>query len=83
MRTAMTAPGTQEFKAALRENGLTRVRVIASDDWKPGKLWAIASDMKRDPALNQAIDLVGGHTPHEDGYPTADTLSAAPADLVE
>jgi len=65
----------KKFKTALQAQGLSSIRVVASDDWHPGRIWAVATDMKKDPALDTAIDIVGGHTPHEDGYPTADALS--------
>ena len=65
----------KKFRAALQANGFSSVRVIASDDWYHHTLWNVASDMKKDSELNAAIDIVGGHTPHEDGYPSADALS--------
>ena len=65
----------KKFKAALNAQGYSSLRVIGSDDWYHGRSWNIASDMKKDPAFNDAIDIVGGHTPHEDGYPTQDALS--------
>src|SRR5208282_3702916 len=66
-----------DFVAALRANGLASIEVVASDDWWiNGKMWAVATDMKKDARLNAAIDIIGVHTPHEDGYPTADALSS-------
>jgi len=65
----------KSFKAALRANGLTSIQVIASDDWEKKKLWAIATEMKNDPAVNGAIDIVGAHGPGWGGYPTPDALS--------
>jgi O-glycosyl hydrolase len=65
----------KDFKAALRANGLSAIKVVASDDWPKNRLWAIATEMKNDAALNDAIDIVGAHGPGWGGYPTADALS--------
>jgi hypothetical protein len=54
----------KDLKAALRANGLGNIKVIASDDWEPPKRWNIALDMAKDPALNDAIDIVGVHGPN-------------------
>ena len=64
----------KDLKAALRANGLGSIKVIASDDWEKVKLWAVATDMKNDPALNDAIDVVGVHGPWWSGYATPDAL---------
>jgi O-glycosyl hydrolase len=65
----------KDFKAALRANGLSSIKVVASDDWQRNRLWAIATEMKNDPVLNDAIDILGAHGPGWGGYPTADALS--------
>jgi hypothetical protein len=65
----------KDFKAALRLSGLSTIKVVASDDWPKKSLWAIATDMKNDPALNDAIDIVGAHGPGWGGYPTSDAAS--------
>jgi len=65
----------KDFKAALRSNGLASIQVVASDDWPKKSLWAIATEMKNDAALNDAIDIVGAHGPGWGGYPTADAAS--------
>jgi hypothetical protein len=65
----------KDFKAALRMAGLSYIKVVASDDWPKKNLWAIATEMKNDPALNDAIDIVGAHGPGWGGYPTADAAS--------
>jgi len=65
----------KDFKAALRANGLGSIKVIASDDWEKVKLWNIAREMKKDPALNDAIDIVGVHGPGWGGYPPPEALS--------
>ena len=65
----------KDFKAALRANGLSSIKVVASDDWQKDKLWAIATEMKKDPAVNDAIDVVGAHGPGWGGYPTPDAAS--------
>jgi hypothetical protein len=67
----------KDFKATLRANGLSSIQVVASDDWPKDRLWAIATEMKNDAALNDAIDIVGAHGPGWGGYPTADALSLA------
>ena len=65
----------KDFKAALGRAGFSSVKVVASDDWPKNSLWAIATEMKNDRALNEAIDIVGAHGPGWGGYPTADALS--------
>ena len=50
-------------------------KVIASDDWERNKLWNIASEMRKDPAVNDAIDIVGVDGPGWGGYPTPDALA--------
>jgi O-glycosyl hydrolase len=65
----------KDLKAALRANGLGSVQVVASDDWPKNSLWAIATEMRKDPALNDAIDIVGAHGPGWGGYPTADAMA--------
>jgi O-glycosyl hydrolase len=65
----------KQLKAALRANGLGSIQVIASDDWERNKLWNIASEMRKDPAVNDAIDIVGVHGPGWGGYPTPDAIA--------
>lgn len=65
----------KDLKAGLRANGLGSIQVIASDDWERNKLWNIATEMKKDPAVNDAIDIVGVHGPGWGGYPTPDAVA--------
>ena len=65
----------KQLRAGLRANGLGFIKVIASDDWERNKLWNIASEMTKDPAVNDAIDIVGVHGPGWGGYPTPDALA--------
>lgn len=65
----------KDLRAGLRANGLSSIKVIASDDWEKKKLWNIASEMTKDPAVNDAIDIVGVHGPGWGGYPTPDAVS--------
>jgi hypothetical protein len=65
----------KDFKAALRANGLSSIKVVASDDWPKNSLWKIATEMKNDPVLNDAIDIVGAHGPGWGGYPPAEALA--------
>jgi O-glycosyl hydrolase len=65
----------KDFKAALRANGFASIKVVASDDWPKNSLWKIATEMKNDAALNDAIDIVGAHGPGWGGYPTPEALS--------
>lgn len=58
------------LKAALRANGLSTVKIVASDDWAPKLVWGIAGDMKKNPGLYRAIDVVGDHGPGWGVYPT-------------
>ena len=65
----------KRLEAGLRANGLGSIKVIASDDWERKKLWNIATEMRKDPAVNDAIDIVGVHGPGWGGYPTPDALA--------
>jgi O-glycosyl hydrolase len=65
----------KDLRASLRANGLGSIKVMASDDWVPKRLWTVATDMKNDPALNDAIDIVGVHGPWWSGYTTPDALA--------
>jgi O-glycosyl hydrolase len=65
----------KDLKAGLRANSLGSIKVIASDDWERNKLWNIATEMRKDPAVNDAIDIVGVHGPSWGGYPTPDALA--------
>ena len=67
-------PFYKDLRVALRANGFANIQVIASDDWVKVKLWDIATEMKRDPAVNDAIDIVGVHGPWWSGYATPDAL---------
>ena len=48
------------FRKSLDDNGLSKVKLVASDDWGPPWL-NIANDAVREPALARAIDAFGGH----------------------
>jgi hypothetical protein len=48
------------FRKALNANGLSRVKLVGSDDWGPPWL-NIAKDATTNPALAQAVDVFGGH----------------------
>jgi len=65
----------KDFRAGLRAAGLSSIQVVASDDWPKNSLWSVATAMKNDAALNDAIDIVGAHGPGWGGYPTPDALS--------
>jgi len=65
----------KDLRVALRANGLGSIKVIASDDWERNKLWNIASEMRKDPVVNDAIDIVGVHGPAWGGYPTPDAFA--------
>ena len=51
----------EDLKSALKSNGL-HTQVVGADDTNFAA-WQIATDMRNDPALNQAVDIVGGHYP--------------------
>jgi O-glycosyl hydrolase len=65
----------KDLKAALKASGLGSIKVVASDEWRPKLVWAVATDMKKDPALYDSIDIIGAHRPSWENYPTADALS--------
>ena len=51
----------EDLKSALRSNGL-KTQVVGADDYGGG-VWRISTEMRNDPALNGAVDIVGGHYP--------------------
>jgi hypothetical protein len=65
----------KDLRTALRTNGLSSIKVVASDDWETNRVWAVATDMKRDPGLYDAIDVVGDHGPSWGVYPTPDAAA--------
>lgn len=50
----------KEFRKALNGNGLSSVKLVASDDWGPPWL-NIANDALKDESLKNAIDVFAGH----------------------
>ncbi len=61
----------KDLKAALLSHGLA-TKVVASDEVG----WAIATNMKNDPVLNEAIDILGSHYPNIPARtPTPDAIS--------
>jgi hypothetical protein len=66
----------KQLKPALRAAGLGSIKVIASDDWQKTTSWNIGLDMKKDPAVNDVIDIIGTHGPgYDSGYAPADVLA--------
>ena len=68
-------PWYKDLKAALKANGLASIQVVASDEWRPRLVWAVAADMRKDPAFYDAIDIIGAHGPSWNFYPTDEALS--------
>jgi hypothetical protein len=54
-----TKPWFESLKGALAANALT-TKVVAADAFDS---WAVATDMKSDPAFSSAVDIVGAHYP--------------------
>lgn len=55
------------FRTTLNSNGLSKVKIHAFDNWQKDKFdWA--RDMKTDPALRDAVDILSAHTMN--GSPT-------------
>ncbi|MCE6998751.1 RICIN domain-containing protein [Saccharothrix sp. S26] len=48
------------LKAALKSNGYTSTKLVGGDNWG-ANAWTIATDMKRNSALYNAVDVAGGH----------------------
>jgi hypothetical protein len=66
----------KQLKPALRAAGLGSIKVIASDDWDKKSAWNIGLDMKKDPAINDAIDIIGTHGPgYDSGYAPPDVIA--------
>ena len=56
------------FRATLNSNGLSRVKLHGFDNWQRNKFdWV--KDMATDPALKDAVDIVGNHTMAENPTP--------------
>lgn len=49
----------------LKRNGLGDVKIVAAD-LTSEHMWQIAEDMKNDPQLRDAVDVIGGHYPERD-----------------
>lgn len=64
----------EQLKSALRANGYTSARLVGSDETN----WNIATAMKTDSALNNAVDIVGAHYPCT--YASAMTSCSSSAD---
>jgi hypothetical protein len=66
----------KQLKPALRAAGLGSIKVVASDDWQKNTSWNIGLDMKKDPAINDVIDVIGTHGPgYDSGYAPAAVLA--------
>jgi galactosylceramidase len=58
----------KKFRATLNANGLEKVKLHAFDNWERNKFdWV--KDMAKDPALRDAVDIVGNHTMAENPTP--------------
>jgi galactosylceramidase len=58
----------KKFKATLNANGLSGVKLHGFDNWERNKFdWV--KDMAQDPALKEAVDVVGNHTMAETPTP--------------
>lgn len=50
----------EQLHQAVRAAGYD-AQIVASDDHNPPDYWAVATDMKNDPAFNAAVDVAGEH----------------------
>jgi galactosylceramidase len=58
----------KRFRATLNANGLDAVKLHGFDNWQKNKFdWV--KDMAKDPALKDAVDIVGNHTMAENPTP--------------
>jgi galactosylceramidase len=58
----------KKFKATLNANGLSAVKLHGFDNWQRNKFdWV--RDLAKDPALRDAVDVVGNHTMAENPTP--------------
>ena len=58
----------KKFRATLNANGLSAVKLHGFDNWQRNKFdWV--KDMAKDPALKDAVDIVGNHTMAENPTP--------------
>jgi hypothetical protein len=48
------------LKAALKANGYSSVKRVGGDNWGD-HAWTVATDMKNNSALYDAVDIAGGH----------------------
>jgi hypothetical protein len=71
----------EELHQALRDHGYG-TQVVASDDHTPPDYWAVATDMKTDPAFSSAVDILGEHdicvwrTLYQQCYASQDALDS-------
>ena len=65
----------KKYRAALDAAGYQDVRIIASDEAAVKGEWPIAVDMASDPALYDAVGLLGNHYSRGLSSPTAESLN--------
>jgi O-glycosyl hydrolase len=63
-----------DFRAALDAAGYESVRIVASDEAAVKGEWPIAVDMANDPALYDAVGVLGNHYSQGPSSPTAQAL---------
>jgi hypothetical protein len=68
--TARDLDWIKRFRGTLDQNGLSRVKIVASDETGQSN-WDIAKDMLRDPKLSDSIYAVGAHYPGYQSPPEA------------
>ena len=51
------------LRRTLDENALGQVKISAADQFHPEAQWAIAEDMRKDPALSNAVAVLNAHIP--------------------
>lgn len=66
------------FKKTLISNGLNKIKIHAFDNWNKQK-WDWIKDMKTDPELKNAVDIVSNHTIDEN--PAPDSIKQLLTDL--
>ncbi len=62
------------LRRVLDENGLQRVKIVASDLWEMQELWDVAKDMEKDPELKKAVAVLNAHVTEAYGYYTTPSV---------
>jgi galactosylceramidase len=77
----LRVPYIKTLRQTLDERGLEDVQIVANDPHASMDYWKIADSMRTDPALREAVDVIGVHYPREETSANALRLQEQGVDL--